>query len=633
MVRTLKRQVPTLIACLIGAAPAAYATDFDLGQGLQATVGGTATLGTMVRTDAPDPDNYGRVPGSTVPGAAQGKLLGPTGGSDLNDAKDHAVSTVVKVSADLDVHTNDHKLGVFVRVNGWYDFTLGHANAAYGNYSNRYQANTPLSDNGFAKEAKFSNAVFRDAYVYGQFDLPQNMLLDARLGRQVLNWGTSQFLTGGINSAINPTDYAALARPGATAAEGKLPLGMLSASLKINDAWKAEGFIPYETRAAVLTGCGTYFDATPFVPQGCNLAPAFTAPVAAYPPLSTVGSLTEQSLLGSGLYVHRVADSKASASGQFGAAVQYSAAALHTDFRAYAMNTSSSIPTYRVTVENNNGGYYPVGLLGALSRLKSPTGLAYSLAYPENTQLYGLSFDTKADATTRYFGELAYRPNQALTMNASDLLSAFLLRSPTSLLQINRNILAVAPGGTYDGFDRYGVSSASLRTNKIFPNLMGADRVVIAAEIGMSHINGLPDQSVMRYGRPLPYGAASYTVNGAATSCSESAPGFNGVPGKTCTTAGYVSSTAWGIRGRIAATYGKLIDGVALTPSVYLAKDVKGYSYDGTYSQGRYIVRPALRADFGKKYFGEVAYTIMGGGNYNLLSDRSNVTLVAGMAF
>ncbi len=633
MVPATKRQIPALIACLIGVAPSAYATDFDLGQGLQATVNGAASLGTMVRTDAPNPDNYGLVPSTAVPGAAPGKLVGPTGGSDLNYARNQPVSTVVKVLADVDVHTKDHKFGAFVRTVGWYDFTLGQADGAYGNYPNRYQTNAPLSDNGFAKEAKFSNVLFRDAFVYGQFDLPQNMVLDTRLGRQVLNWGTSQFLTGGINSAINATDFAALARPGATAADGKLPLGMFSGSLKINDSWKADGFIPYESRATVLPGCGTFYDVTSFVPQGCNLAAAFTAPIAAYPPLSTVASLTEASLINSGLYVHRTADKLASGAGQFGAAMQYSAAKLQTDFRAYIINTASSLPTYRVTVENNNGGYYPAGLLGALSRLKSPTGLGYSLTYPENTRLYGLSFDTKADTTTRYFGEVAFRPNQALSMNASDLLSAFLLRAPNSLLQNNKNILGVAPGGTFDGFDRYGVTTASLGVNKIFPAAMGADRWVVAAEAGISHVNGLPDPSVMRYGRPLPYGAAAYTINGTPTACSESAPGFNGVPGKTCTTSGYISSNAWGVRTRIAATYGNVVAGVTLTPSVYIAKDIKGFSYDGTYSQGRYTVRPAVRADWSKKFFTEVAYTRMGGGDYNLLSDRSNITLVAGMAF
>jgi hypothetical protein len=122
-------------------------------------------------------------------------------------------------------------------------------------------------------------------------------------------------------------------------------------------------------------------------------------------------------------------------------------------------------------------------------------------------------------------------------------------------------------------------------------------------------------------------------VNGAQTACSESAPGLNGVAGKTCSSDGYITSFAWGYRLLVSAKYNQLFEGVTITPSLYFASDVSGYSYDGTYSQGRQIVRPALRADWGKKVYAEVAYTAMGGGSYDLLSDRSNFTLVAGMNF
>ncbi|MBV8471255.1 MAG: DUF1302 family protein [Burkholderiaceae bacterium] len=50
-------------------------------------------------------------------------------------------------------------------------------------------------------------------------------------------------------------------------------------------------------------------------------------------------------------------------------------------------------------------------------------------------------------------------------------------------------------------------------------------------------------------------------------------------------------------------------------------------------SARRYSVRPALRADWNKSYFAQVAYTRMGGGNYNLLADRSNLVVAAGMHF
>jgi hypothetical protein len=43
--------------------------------------------------------------------------------------------------------------------------------------------------------------------------------------------------------------------------------------------------------------------------------------------------------------------------------------------------------------------------------------------------------------------------------------------------------------------------------------------------------------------------------------------------------------------------------------------------------------RLGLRADWGKRFFAEAAYTHLGGNNYNLLADRSNLSLMAGTAF
>ncbi len=632
MARAMKKPIPTLLVCLMGISPAVYATDFDLGSDLKASFSGTATLGTLIRSDDPNPENYALIPSSTVPGATTGRLMGQTGGSDLNYSKGQAASTVLKVTADLDIHGNDKKMGLFTRVMGWHDFVLGSANAAYGNYPNQFQSNTALDDSGFVPEAKFNNVRFRDAYLYGQWGVADAKTLDARLGRQVLTWGVSQMVAGGINSAIQPTDFAAMLRPGAAPQDSKLPLGMLSASLKLGTEWKLDGFAPYESRNSVLPPCGTYFDSASFVPQGCNMAAAIAAPIAGTP-LATLASLTEKSLLTNGLYIHRGVDSSASDSGQAGLALQHTVASWNTDFRGYAMNMHSPIPTYRVTVENNAGGYFPAGLAGGLSRLAKPNGLTYSLAYAENIQVYGASFDTKPSQYARIFGEASYRPNQAVNMNASDVLAAFLLRAPNSLIQVNKNILAVPAGGSFDTFDRFGVSNASLGLNQVLPGALGADYWVLAGELGISKINGLPDQSTMRYGRPLAYGAAAYMLNGAMTACSESAPGLNGVAGKTCTSDGYTTSNAWGYRILLSGKFTKLVDGMTFTPSLYLANDVSGFSYDGTYSQGRHTVRPALRADWGKKFYAEVAYTAMGGGTYDLLSDRSNFTLVAGINF
>ena len=137
----------------------------------------------------------------------------------------------------------------------------------------------------------------------------------------------------------------------------------------------------------------------------------------------------------------------------------------------------------------------------------------------------------------------------------------------------------------------------------------------------------------MRYGRPLSYGTAPWLVDGTLSPCSEAAPGLSGVTGKTCTTDGFITRDAWGVRVRAAATYANALAGATLTPSLLVAQDVNGYSYDGTFSKGRRAVRVGLRADWGKAYFADVQLTRFSGGNYNLVADRSHLMIAAGVAF
>lgn len=626
----MKPQTHIFALTLIGVAMPCAALDFKPADGVDTVLSGTVSLGTMIRTDAADPSVYALIPSKVVPSAAAGGLVGQTGGVDLNYAKHRPVSTVLKALVDLDVHTQS--AGVFVRGSAWYDFTLGHASAPYGNFANGYQTNAALSDHGFSREAQFSGVDVLDAYVWGKLDVAPGSRVEARVGRQVLAWGSSQFLAGGINSALNPQNFAAQLRPGALPQESKVPVGMLDLRMAFNPQWSAEAFLPWEARQSVLPGCGTFFDTSSVVAHGCNLSGAIAAPIAGTP-LSTMSSLTEQSILASGYYVHRSNDVTPRKSGQGGLALRFKSEPLATDFSVVAMNTHSAAPVFQVTIENVNGATLPAGLAGGLSRLANPNGLKYATVFPEDIRLFGATFDTKLGPTANVFGEAAYRPDQPLAMNANDLLSATLLRSPNSLLQLHSNILAVPAGGVFEAYDRFKVTTASVGANKVFPAVLGAARVIVSGEVGMSHVASLPDQQVMRYSRPLAYGSAPYLLNGALTACSESAPGLNGVPDKTCTSDGFISKDAWGLRLRAAATYVNAAFGATLTPSLLVAQDMSGYSFDGTYSKGRKTVRAGLRADWGKAFYADVQYTNFSGGKYNLLTDRSNVMLAVGAAF
>jgi hypothetical protein len=511
----------------------------------------------------------------------------------LNFAKDQAISNVLKLVWDLDLKKDN--MGLFVRGRAWHDFALGEKNAAYGNYPNGFQPNQPLSDKGFAPSARFDNLDLHEVFVYGQVDAGADTPLKLRLGRQVLAWGGPLLGMGGVNAAINPADVAAMLRPGALPSEGRLPLGMVSAQWAPGSLWRLEGFAAYESRSTVLPGCGTFFDVQSFAPQGCEFA--------------ALAGASEQSLLASGAYLRRNGDVKAASTGAYGLLVGYKAEPWDADVKFFAMNTHSANPSLRMTINALTPGVRSV---------------SYAMVYPEDVTLLGLSFIKKLAPTTRLLGEVAYRPHQPVTLNAFDVLSSFASRSPASVLALNKGINALPVGASFDAYDRFAVTTGSLGVDTVFPKTLGAERISLMAEVGVSQVRGLPDPSVLRYGRPVGYNGAAYTGGPACV---------DAVPGKTCTSDGYISSSAWGLRMLASARYAPAGSGITWTPSLLWARDVRGYAYDGAYSEGRTLLRPALRAEFGQHYFGELQYHRYSGGRYNLQIDRDHASLVAGARF
>jgi hypothetical protein len=386
---------------------------------------------------------------------------------------------------------------------------------------------------------------------------------------------------------------------------------MLYADYAAGKQWGVDGFVQFESKHDVLQGCGTYFNVATYAPTGCDQA-------------SVINAFNERTAFTTGRYVHRAADVEAKDSGEFGASVRYLVSALGTELRAYAMNYHSRSFTVRGTNPNVGGGF---GSLATFTRLTDPNGVRYAIMFPENIRLFGLSFDTRRGAATRIFGEVAYRPNQPLSINFADLADAFVARNPNSILNrpaSGKNALALPPGATFDAFDRYKVTTASLGVNQGLPGVLGSQRVIVAAEVGWSHVSHLPDTGTIRYGRSDAYGVAA--VPGVA--CVDS------YPGKTCRLDGFVTPDAWGYRARLASTYNDGFLGAAWTPSLSVAHDIRGYSYDGTFLEGRAIVSPALRAEWRRTYFAEIAYVrYTNAPRYSMLIDRDYVQLVTGVSF
>ena len=582
----------------------------DGGSGIQAKFEGLVTLGTAIRSDDPSASILGGVSAARVPGAPAGQLAAGSsaGGNDLNFPSGQAVSTVLKAMGSMDLRQQD--TGLFVRAKGWQDMALKNSDHAYGNWPNGFTPNARLSDAGFAPEAQFANLQWMDVYGYTQVEVGASSSLALSLGRQYVNWGQAKFLAGGVN-VINPFNFAAGVRPGAAQEEMRLPVGMLYGQLQTSEVSTWDGFVQYESRANVLPGCGTFYAIANFAPTGCSF-------------VNALPGVSDPAALASGLYAHRADDVAFASSGQFGVSWKFQPRDAAGPVRLYAMQYHSRAPSIRLT-----NATFAAGLdttqAALMQRLSGPGATSYALLYPQAIQLLGASFESQLGPTRQLYGEVAYRPNQPLNLNAADVMAAFLSRAPNSALNLAKGVNAIGLGGTFDGYDRFKVTTASVGALQVLPKVLAADSLRVTAELGMSHVASLPSAGSLRYGRSDDFGVAAYTGGPVCTDAS--------VAQKTCAQDGFVTSLSWGYRMQLSASYSESAWGAAWTPMLYAAHDVSGYSYDGTFVEGRRVIRPGVRAQWRDGYFGEMHYHHTWGGRYNTQIDRSTLSVIAGVRF
>ena len=300
-------------------------------------------------------------------------------GNDGNLNYDRGVvSNTSKFTTDLDVGAGD--FGVFVRATGFIDFEN----------DNGTRERTPLSD--AAKDRMARNLELLDAYATGTFDVGDS-IIDARIGRHVLNWGESTFIPNGIN-AINPFDVSKLRLPGSELREALLPVGLASISVAPTDTLSVEGFYQLDWEETEIDAVGSYFSSTDYVGPGAreavisDVAEAFAEDVTEADRRSGFGPLTQaiNADLAGNVVVHpqhgvipaplppladpdpdfatvlRGPDRTPDDSGQWGLALRYLAEDLNdTEFGFYAMNYHSRLPIVGAQTSS------PQALQGALA--------------------------------------------------------------------------------------------------------------------------------------------------------------------------------------------------------------------------------------------------------------------------
>lgn len=546
-----------------------------------------------------------------------------------NFDKGETFSKIFKGLHDLELRYGDS--GMFVRGKYWYDFELKDESRPFKD----------ISDSNRKAGAQSSGAQLLDAFVYRNYEIAEQPG-SVRLGKQVVSWGESTFIGGGINS-VNPVDVAAFRRPGAEIKEGLIPVNMFYVSQSLSEDLSLETFYQLDWEQTVVDNCGTFFGPDA-VADGCDeniVGPNISENALAHAALDPFGV----QLSSEGIVIPRVSDNDARDSGQWGAALRWYSTPLDTEFGGYFINYHSRNPYFSVVSGPNvadldfasnicaNLGI-PAAACSAV--VASPTGQglvsAYRLGtskfyydYPEDIRLYGLSFSTTLATGTALSGEFSYRPNAPLQISGADMVTGLLgspALSPVSAAFTPDNNQAIP------GYQRKELSQLQLTATHFFDRVMGAERLTLIGEAAAVHVGGLEGSGGLRYGRDAIYGTGALTDNSLCTTST------NTTRPEECNSHGFTTTTSWGYRVRANWDYKNVFAGVSLRPNLAWSHDVEGYGPTTTpFNEGSKALSFGVDAEYDKTYSASLSYTNFFDGDYNTQVDRDFVALSLGVNF
>jgi len=606
----------TLAIAALSAASAS-ALEFEAGP-ISAQLNTSISYGIGMRTEDPDLGQIHPSNADTAYGTSFGYVGNTTTGSTynyddgtLNYEKNDLITNVLKGNMDLELVWGDG--GAFFRGPAFYDSVIMDDDPHFKAY------------NDATKDAAGMGYDLLDAFVWYNFDMG-DVPVSARLGRQVVSWGESTFIFGGINS-INPINASAIRKPGVEVKEVLLPVNMAYGSFGLTDTVTLEAFYQLEWEKTRPDGCGTFFSTNDFAPDGCG--PVFLGGT------KDELQIADDSLSSAQLITNRITpDGEPKDDGQFGLALRwYSEDLGDTEFGFYYMNIHSRLP-------------YISGL--AAGGAENPATPMYQVVYPEDIKLSGLSFNRGTDSGWSIGGEISLKQDFPIQWNSFELLQGGLKNDVSLLLkQIAQPLvdsgeqptLADAiqslSGQAFDGFDRFDVWQAQMTFIKFFDQVLGASRLSFVSEVGATYVPDLPSLEEARYGRSGAYGIGTIPDEDASTGDWCTAPTRDGenntarnLNSDYCTNDGFVEELSYGVRARASLDYPNALFGWNFKPQLSIGLD-KGTAPEpgGAFVDGRITTGLALNFDYLNAYSAGLAYTMYEGSDYDQLVDRDNVSL------
>ena len=454
----------------------------------------TLSYGVSYRMEARDAKLVARANGGR--GSNAGLINSDDG--NLNFDKHDLFSEVVKGVSEMDLRFQD-KYGIFVRGRAFYDFVL----------EDETLPHRQISDDGLDEAG--SSADLLDAFVYGSWDV-NDRALNARLGRQVINWGESLFYQNGIG-ATNPVDINALRAPGSELKEAYMPTSMIYGSLELRENLSVEGYWQpgWAWEKSKIDPCGTYYSTLDVLGEGCSYlsVPPLQEPLAGGQAFDNPGAAQEfvnglppgfVNNLKKGYlpttFIPRAEDIDADSAAQYGAALRWYVPQLNeTELGLYYLHYSMQVPMLGLTVGDTV-------TLPVVGKLPNASSASYYAEYLENRDLLGLSFNTSVGGDSLFnglslAGEVSYRPDTPIALGLNEYL-------PTALLGSTQGL---AVGTRLDGYHEKDMYQGSLVALYNFTDFVGANSALWSSELVASRVQGLSSDTDYYAATSSAYGA------------------------------------------------------------------------------------------------------------------------------
>ncbi len=513
---------------------------------------------------------------SKLVGISNGGSAWTTNGDDgnLNFDSGDAFSTIFKGVHEFGA-TYKEDFGLFTRFRYFYDQVLEDNDLP-----------RPLNEAALGQAG--SDVQLLDAFIFGTWNFDGHFL-QARLGKQVINWGESTFIQHSISEA-NPLNLSALRVPGAELREGFIPIQSLWGSLDLTENLSLESYVLFDFKPFRFDVPGAYFATNDFVGaggHGDNIHLGF-------------GQFPEGT---PGLSARRIDDRMADDEGQWGIKLSWFAQELNeTEFGFYYVNYHNKRPI--ITTFAHNG-----------------TRVEGLIEYIEDIAMYGVSFNTVLTSTgTSVAGEVSFRQDEPLQIDDVELLFAAL--EPVGAIPAGTSQIpgGAALGQEISGYRLFDTIQAQATFTQLFGPTMGSSEFVVLVEVGANWIQDLPDQNVLRFEAP----GTARTGNPARAGRGIAFGENEGVE-----TNSFGEDFSWGYRAVARLDYTNVFSGWNASPRIVFQHDVSGTTPlpIGNFIEDRKSVALGLALDYQSRWKVDFVYSaFLGAGTANALSDRDFVS-------